>query len=237
MLLLSVFSLTASATTFTETFGDITSSGCGSQWYGGDCEVGWTAVGQTDSLAMCTVPTSNYGVALKPPSTFTGFGRNISLPSGNNMVSWTAKVQSDANGSKVRLQYVFRNSGGTILSTVSYTETVDAGVYSVSGAEAIPSGAASVDLAVIGVGSGTVLWVDSTVATYWEEATDAECDTRAEQWRINAYNECYNDDGIPTGTCQGDPSPAYEGGCHITCIIICYKSEEEEKDVTCPDGF
>lgn len=224
------------ATTYMEDFGTLQSSGCTSQWYGGVCESGQTAAGVDDSLGMCYTSGSNYGVEVKPDSLVGGFGTNIAIVSGKEIFTLTASIHVLADDTRGRLQLVFRNSGGSVVSTVSDTEQVDEGVYQLQMVQSIPSSAASVDIAIIGVSSGTDFWVDWISAEQDDPPTDADCQSRADAVKNAKDAKCIDEGGTPDGQCTGTADATMAGGCKIECILTCTYATSPAV-VTCPSGF
>jgi hypothetical protein len=223
------------ATNFSDSFGTVQSSGCAAQWYS-TCEQDWDSAGDDDILALCSV-SSNYGVSFKPDdSTATSIKKVLSITSGTELVEWRAKLHVFSDDSRVRLRLVFKNALGQTLASVSETAQYDVGVHDPMLTHSVPSGATSVEAGIAGLDAGTEFVVD--FAEYLEvEATDAECDARAEAWRLGRYAACTAAGGTPTGTCDGEPDSSQVGGCLITCLTNCLHQDTDPAEFICPTGF
>jgi hypothetical protein len=152
---------------FTEHFGTgYSTSGCASQWAGGECENGWIAFGDNRSLELMVGPGSDVGLMIVPHSgsvNANGVTRRFYVTPGEQLVAGGDLVVVEPSGGDVEvgIQFKFRNSSGTLIGTKHKSFTVDL-VHTISMTEIVPSGAATVDIAY-GVNNASKAGIE----TFW----------------------------------------------------------------------
>ncbi len=128
---------------YTETLGDVTTSGCDSQW-DGDCETGWSGWGDTDTIEMVTNVTDStvHGIKVTPGTSFwNGFWRDFAV-TGGDVLEWKYDaIALDGGSADIALRVVFKNVSGATIDTKTNVETGFSDYGTISSWFAIPSSA------------------------------------------------------------------------------------------------
>jgi hypothetical protein len=124
-LLTPTIAFAATPLPYSETLGNLVTTGCDAQWNGA-CESGWHGWGDDDSLEMvqATSNSSLHGIQIKPGSSFwNGVVRDFQV-TGGKVLQWTVPVIPVEGTVDVGIKVEFKNSSGTIVSTQNQVETV-----------------------------------------------------------------------------------------------------------------
>lgn len=216
----------AFAGSFSEDFGDTTNS-CGSEWVA-DCETGWNASGEDESLEMANDASSEYGVCMEGGTTSpNGIGKSTHLlEDDDGLVSWTAKLGVLSGSGSIQVRVKFKNSAGLTISTHTETYSVDTTPeeYWVEIGRSIPENAHSVDLMVGATNSSLVAWIDQL--DFEDEnvpsaATQEECDDQAADSEKRKKDACEDRNGTFGGSCSATPDSGHPSGCLLVCFTTC----------------